>query len=168
MQAMKPGADTLPPLPGAKRKFSVQSQYKVVNGRMLGEVGYPCEHVRSFLMLPAQSFYHTATTPAHTTDHLPQSASASSATTPRATRPQEAHCSYHTKQNINQDMFDLLLAMLYTVCDANCCAPPARCLRFNSSHLPAARRERVCQAREIPDHCVEAWNILHLGRTPEA
>ena len=42
VQATDSRADALPPLPGAKRKYSVESQYKIVNGRMLGEVGLLC------------------------------------------------------------------------------------------------------------------------------
>jgi hypothetical protein len=38
VQAADSHLNSLPPLPGAKRKFNVESQYKIVNGRMLGQV----------------------------------------------------------------------------------------------------------------------------------
>lgn len=61
------------------------------------------------------------------------------------------------------DVIGLCSCWIFTVCTA-VCPQDELCLWLDSSLLPAARRRRVCQARKITDHCLEAWNVLHLGR----
>lgn len=58
MQATASRADALPPLPGTKRKFNVESQYKIVNGRMIGEV---CAHSYPVLVCLPYSSMHVLT-----------------------------------------------------------------------------------------------------------